>query len=93
MPADPLQDFELIPWHEWLNSYWIATISEFEPLLFVQACKHLHEEHTHGHIQKSGHGDLRTAFIQGVDGNTYKEVRRHNGTIELLPVYKLKQAL
>ncbi len=87
---NPIQEFEQITWNDWIHHYWIKTVSQFEPILFIKACKHSHEGHEHTHVQNDGQEELYTAFVEGADGYTYKMVRQH-GVAGLSPVYTLKQ--
>ena len=86
----PDNDFELIPWDDWMHHYWMPTISQYEPIVFIKACKHAHSGHEHLQEQLEGERDLFTAFVQGVDGNTYKLIRRASGVIEQVPIYTMK---
>lgn len=88
-------DFQQITWDEWVNHYWIPTISLYAPLVFVKACPHSHEGHINGH-RKAPHGDqiMTTPFVMGEDGFVYEVYKAAPGQPEeLKPIYKIEKYL
>lgn len=92
MPAPA--ELEQILWTEWLDHYWIETISMLDPKVFVKACRHKHSDNGTVHTPSAKASSLTTCYFAGDDGYVYYNYRDPvTGEIITEPIYKVAKAL
>lgn len=83
-----LDNLQQILWEDWASGYWIETISQYEPIIFLKIGDQSHKDQDNLVRQPSGENVLFVAFVEGEDGFTYKMTK--NGRV---PVYTPKKEL
>lgn len=87
----PPDFFEQITWDEWINSYWIQTISLYESPLYLRVRQVTGLSSKHHRIPESKRDAMETGFVQGEDGFVYAQYRdRLTSEIYHEPIYTLR---
>jgi hypothetical protein len=85
-------EFEQITWDEWINNYWIETISMFPPRVFVRVSAYSHKGKNERRPIRKYETMLTTAYVPGEDGFTYIKTLVL-GEIVLEPIYKTRKGI
>lgn len=86
---NPEEPIEQISWDDWMNGYWVETISQYEPIVFLRIGKR-HDRPSKE--QSRGSTTIRVGYVEGDDGFTYIKTLPRFGAKEVLtPIYALRK--